>query len=151
MPVDEHLEMALPVAEILNLVQEQHPGHAIASARRAKLLGELLDRQACVERLVERDIGDVAGLVPAVAEQPRDDVMQQHRLAHAPRTHEDHRAADVGLLRETPEALEVRTPLHGLVVASDAAAVPPRVVGAHPAADLLLGNPAHAPRLAGRC
>ena len=113
MSVDEHLEMTLPVAEILDLVQEEHPGESGASACLTEFLGELLDRQARVQRLVERDVGDIGGLVPTVAEQSRDDVVQQHRLAHAARTHEDYRAPDVGLLDETPEALEVGTSLQG--------------------------------------
>ena len=142
MGVDEHFEMAFPIGEILDFVDEQHPGHVSAAARFTKLLGNLVDRQARIERLVERDVTDVSRVVPAAVEQMLNQMVQQHRLADAARPHEDDGAAYVGLRHQLLEAFEVRTPLHARVVVANPGAVPPGILGPHAVAHLFFGDSA---------
>ncbi|MCY3842440.1 MAG: hypothetical protein OXH69_02730 [Acidobacteria bacterium] len=77
-------------------------------------------------------------------------MMQEDGLADATRTHQYNGAPNVGLRRQLQESLEVRTPLHAGVVIADPRAVPPRVLGSHPAPHLLLGDSAHGARLPAR-
>ena len=146
MRVDEYLEMPLPVGEVLDFVEEQHPGVG-TSVCLPELMGYLFDREPRAKRLVERDVADVLWFVPATVQKVGDHVVQQHCLADATRTHEDDGSADVGPGHQMLEPLEVRTSLHACVVVAYAGTLPPWVFGPQATTHLICGNATHASRL----
>ena len=142
--------MALPVRQVLNLVEDQNPGAVGVSAHTADLVRGLFDREPGIEWMVKRDVADVPSTVLAAGQQAGDDMVKQHGLSDSPRPHQDHGAVHALLLHEAREALEVRTGVQRAIVGADFAAFPPGVLGAHAHAPLFGGDLTHAAGLAAR-
>ena len=146
--VDERLQVTLPVRQVLDLVENQDPGAVGIFACAANLVSGFVDREPGIQRMVKRDIADVPAIVLAAGQQAGDDMVKQHGLSDAPRSHEDHGAVHAGLLHETREALEVRTRVQRAIVGTDLPTTPPGVLRAHAHAPLFRGDLTHGARLA---
>ena len=145
--VHERLQVALPVGQVLDLVQKQHPEAFQVAVRLADFVGSLLDREPRVQRLVERQVTKVVGPVFVPGEEMPDDVMQQHRLADPAWPHQHHGTTDAGLFHQAQETVEVRAWSQFAEVGTDCAVRPPWVFRPDAVTPLLRGDFTHAVRL----
>ena len=82
--VDERLQMTLPILEILNLVEEEESGATLGIAGGTlDPLNERLQRLSMKQRMVDREVADLRGCVPA-RDELLDHVLDEDRLPHPP-------------------------------------------------------------------